>query len=175
MMKQILLINHFQTYEEEEGDWNSKHSFRKVKSWLTSLIDFYKKICLGGQGGSSRSCLPWIQQGFSHVHSTSSDNLWNKDKMNEWWDALKGGWRPGHKGLRLAAQNPSGVQNTEIPQGSVLESVQFNLFIISVLSPSLQRVEHHKEWLRYQRAVLPSRGTWTGWRNGLAETSRSSA
>lgn len=32
-----------------------------------------------------------------------------------------------------------------------------------------------EEWLIHQIALLPSGGTWTGWRNGLTETSWSSA
>ena len=50
-----------------------------------------------------------------------------------------------------------------VPQGSVLVPVLFN-FIKSVPSASLLMTQSWEEWLIYQKAVLPFRETWTGWR-----------
>ena len=41
----------------------------------------------------------------------------------------------------------------------------------SVPSASLLMTENWADWLIHQRAMLPSRGTLTGWRNGLTRTS----
>jgi len=43
----------------------------------------------------------------------------------------------------------------------------------SVPSASLLMIQNQKERLIHQKAVLPFRGTSTGWRNGPTETSRS--
>jgi len=42
----------------------------------------------------------------------------------------------------------------------------------NVTSASLLTTQYWDEWLMHERVVLPSRGTWTGWRNGLTELQR---
>jgi len=56
---------------------------------------------------------------------------------------------------------------SDLFQGSVL--VQFYLtssLMIWMIGQSLQMTPNWEEWRLYQRVMLPSRGTSTGWRNG---------
>lgn len=64
--------------------------------------------------------------------------------------------------------------------GDILGLILLSIFINeckmrqSVPSASVLVTQNWEEQLTHQRVVVPSRGTLTGWRNGLAGTSRSS-
>lgn len=64
-----------------------------------------------------------------------------------------------------------------VSQGQILAPTLFNIFIMtwmrqSAPSASFQVMQNQEEQLIHQRFVSPSRGTWTGQRNGLMKFNR---
>lgn len=91
--------------------------------------------------------------------------------MNKHWGGLKTNWTAKPKGWWLGAQNLVGGQlyTPVVNTGSNLSTLMIWMMGQRGLSGSWT-TQKEEEWLMHQRVLLLSRGTCTGWRNGLMGT-----
>jgi len=162
---------------------SSHHGFTKGKSRLSNLINFYSKMT-----GLVHKGLQWVLTAWTSVRPmtlSQKRSLQTSCWCTGWMSRQRGGWKTGWtaepRGWWSVAQSLVGGQWLAVyprdqywVQSCLTSSLMISVLGQSVPAASLLMAQNWEEWLKGQRAVLPSRETSTAWRNGLTGTSGSS-
>ncbi|XP_068810842.1 tetraspanin-9 isoform X2 [Struthio camelus] len=180
VMEPLLLDAISKHVEDKKVTGSSQRGFTQGKSCLTNLLAFSDGMTGWVDEGRAEDVVSLdLSKAFDAVCHPLLKGELRRRGLYEWTVRWIEKWLDGRAPRVVVSGAKSGwmLVTRLVSQGSVLGPALFSFSLMtwrkgqSAPSASWLVILNWEEWLTHQRAVLPLRGTWTGWRVGRRGTS----